>query len=247
MRLFVVVCIGYHGRPAGLLRAVTSALSQDGVELRVLVLDSSRHGDASRHLSRWRDDPRVLVRRRACSRAFSSRNALIRWANSLGSAGWMLRLDADDAFAPGLRISSLLRRVPKSVTAVLGGNRQVSRDGEVVGLNFPSLTFLKPTRLLARLEGMAKGRFVDELPSCNLALRIPTPHRYPRILSAEDHFLVARLLLRQPGRVRLLTRTLVTDYTLGGQATADNRAEGSYMKARTQIHAWACREVRRHA
>jgi hypothetical protein len=235
----VVVAIGYHSYAQDLPSAITSALQLNGLSVRVLILDSSPNGDALVRMGPYALDRRITIKRRLCKRAYSSRNNLIRIANTMTTCTWLIRLDADDTLVPDAKLVTVLKHCSSKYDAVLAGNVQVNSNNRVIGHNYAIPGLLRPAVLLKRLTGMASGRFKDELPSCNLVLRLPCSHFYPAIRSAEDHFLLTKLLLKCSRRIKIARCLLLTRYKVGGTTTVSNLQTNSYIKSRQKILEWA--------
>jgi glycosyltransferase involved in cell wall biosynthesis len=122
-----VPCYNY-GRFLG--ECVSSVLAQDGVDVRVLIIDNASEDDSlavARSLAAA--DPRVEVIAHATNRGASfSYNEGIDWA----AADYFLLLDADDLLAPGAlgRAAAVLDRYPE-VSFAYGIEARVEDDGTV--------------------------------------------------------------------------------------------------------------------
>ena len=82
---------------------------------------------------------------------------------------------------------------------------------------------------------MAAGTAQNEVPSCNLLLSPHAGWRYPESGGAEDHWLVASLLLNHPDRGAVQADGFYADYTLGGAATQARREAGRALSDRRRI------------
>ncbi|MCA8947485.1 MAG: glycosyltransferase, partial [Planctomycetes bacterium] len=122
---------------------------------------------------------------------------------------------------------------------VLGGNRLIA-DGQLLErVNVATPQLLNSKVVLNRLKEMAEGTADNELPSCNLLLRRGLGHRYPDVRSAEDHWLVARLLLQHSSAGAILQDVLYSDYTLTGKVTSDCLSKQLHSAARRSLFAAA--------
>ena len=74
--------------------------------------------------------------------------------------------------------------------------------------------------VISVLESMAVGSVINELYSCNLALKTHSGWRYPDIRSAENHWLVANLLLNHKHCGTILEYPYYCDYNLNGSETS---------------------------
>ena len=82
---------------------------------------------------------------------------------------------------------------------------------------------------------MAAGVLKDELPSCNLILRAGLGWRYPARKSAEDHWLLASILLKTRPAYILVSQVELVDYRVGGALTLANKREGLYLAQRRAL------------
>jgi len=232
----VLVAVAFHRPEQPLLRAVRSALTIKGVEATVLVLDSTPGSVARARLRALSGAGHIVCRKSRCRSAYSARNQLIRIGNTLArSHDWIIRLDADDKITSGADIAQVLASHHKSKGAVLFGNNQVGRSGRITGRNMPCDRLLSRDYLLRRLDRMASGDFKAELPSCNLVLRLPTRWRYPSLLSAEDHALLAEICLKTPADLAVVRHVTLVDYNLVGATTDLNLRNERYLSARRTI------------
>lgn len=87
---------------------------------------------------------------------------------------------------------------------------------------------------------MSKGIAEAELPSCNVFMTPNSLQDYPEISSAEDHFLLVRLLLSDK-KIEFAEDILLTIYNLSGNKTADNKQTEKYLNARKQLYEEAMR------
>jgi hypothetical protein len=168
--------------------------------------------------------------------AYAARNRLICHAErKYPTLRWHVRLDADDRFTSCHSLAVVIRSAKPRHRIILAGNRQLGPDDALIGLNLPSSRLLGRSGLISRLQGMASGSFKDELPSCNLIMRAGCGWRYPAKPSAEDHWLLASLLLRMPrAQVHLCQETLI-DYRVGGSLTSANKKLGLYLAQRAKL------------
>jgi glycosyltransferase involved in cell wall biosynthesis len=234
----IVIGIAFHSRAQPLVKAVVSAMAQAvaGHDVRVVVLDSSISGCARRLLRRLRFNQKVHVIRGSAKSAYAARNCLIRYSEGRWhDLIWHVRLDADDRFVAEGALANTLRAAKPRHRVVLAGNRQIGPDGALVGRNMPSGRILHRSYLLARLSRMAAGDFKAELPSCNLILRAGFGWRYPARRSAEDHWMVASILLTLRPEWVSVRRTELVNYALGGALTSANKKSAHYLLQRKAL------------
>ncbi len=172
-----------------------------------------------------------------CGSAARARNAIIEFVeSSLPLVRWIARMDSDDRFAG----SQVLQETIDATEAAgarwaLAGNQVLDRDGTVLRLNRAERELRHEPAVLERLSRMADGTAENELPSCNLVFEAGLGLRYPHRASAEDHWLVADLLLNQPERGLLIPEVVLTDYTLDGPTTERARRDGSHARQRRRL------------
>lgn len=173
-----------------------------------------------------------------CGTASRARNAVLDFIDKrLADARWVARLDADDLLAGSRSLAEAVALGERAeAIAVLGGNRVLSRDGQRLRDNPASVALLDRKVLLDRLRQMAEGTAENELPSCNLLLRVRSGVRYPDTSSAEDHWLVADLLFHRGREIAILDAPLFMDYHLDGPATEDAVRSERHHKARRALH-----------
>ena len=109
-------------------------------------------------------------------------------------------------------------------------------DGKVIDrVNRATPKLADTTYLLNRLKQMSEGIAKAELPSCNVFMTPNSLQDYPEISSAEDHFLLVRLLLSDK-KIEFAEDILLTIYNLSGNKTADNKQTEKYLNARKQLY-----------
>jgi len=231
----IAIGIAFHSKSQPLLRAVKSALKQEvpGLEILVLVLDSSLAGNAHHTLRSLASHPRMRLIRGRARCAYAARNRLIAYAEArVRGTLWHVRLDADDKFTNNRALASVFVEVNRRHQFIVAGNRQVTVDGCLIGRNIPTRRLTRRNDLLKRLMAMAAGDFKAELPSCNLILRAGLGWRYPARPSAEDHWLLASLLLKSRADRVCVRQVELVDYQVGGMSTLENRHSGAYVAQR---------------
>ncbi len=234
-----VIGLTLHNNAQTLRRALVSAINQLTAEpsAAILILDDASDDN-------WEDlcadilaHPRIAIARGHCGSPARARNAILDLVDlHYPQAEWVCRLDADDAFTtPGSLAAACALGRSTGALFVLGGNR-LRRGGQTLANPNPAnQALLDPTHVLRLLEQMALGQAENELPSCNLLIRARSGLRYPNVESAEDHFLVARLLITEGSRAAILEQPYLLDYSLDGDTTAGNRQLGKYTSSRTKL------------
>lgn len=242
----VIIGITLHGHSPGLDRCLRSVVCQD-IDLRRVGMIVLRDGISAGH-DASQVPPELLERTwligANCGNAARARNAVLDFVDSsLPNCRWVARLDCDDRLAEvhSLRCAVAIAE-RRQALFVLGGNRVFSRDGRFLRENRVSLELLGRSRLLDLLDRMASGTAENELPSCNLLLAAHRGIRYPDFSSAEDHRLVASLLVFHTSEGAIMEDPLYCDYTLDGFVTQKEREHSRHLRARqdlaTAAHEW---------
>lgn len=239
----IVVGVAVRSADADLSRCLESVVSQRLEPSRVgvvLLADSAGSGPFLPSVPHGLGDRTWLLSAK-CGTPARARNAILEFSErSLPWCRWVARMDCDDRFAEE---ASLLAAIEAGDAAgaeyVVGGNRVLGRDGRCIREN-PAGNWLRSRHaVLDRLRQMADGTAVNELPSCNLLLRAGAGFRYPDTSSAEDHWLVADLLINRPGSGAIVESVLFADYTLDGSCTAVAKNAQRHRSARQALYAAA--------
>ncbi len=226
------------------VEALTSALEcveqqsmfQQGL-LQVAVLDDCSDASQIAKLQVVAAKPYVTLLRADCGNASQARNTLLDWADQQCSVKWIARLDADDLFAHEHSVSELIALAVKhNKKAALGGN-QLKLNGQFLhSNNHPNADWLHSTSSFVEfIEEFCSGRSLNELPSCNLILANQAGFRYPNIKSAEDHWLVATLIMLAPELLVIDSVGLYSIYHLNGSTTAANKNSTSWHSSRNKL------------
>jgi glycosyltransferase involved in cell wall biosynthesis len=236
----VVVGITVHNNARTIRRCLESVLNQDVGTLKVspiILDDQSTDGwiDASADLVEELD---AVVLSATCGSAASARNAILDYvAANLQHVGWVARLDGDDRLTDRDSLRSVCGLASElSCEFVLGGNRLVQNGAPIEKTNPASQDLMRPGPLLELLRNMAEGTAHNELPSCNLLMSPHAGWRYPETRSAEDHWLVAMLLIHHADRGAILNTGFYSDYSLGGPTTVEVKASGESAKSRSRLY-----------
>jgi len=240
LRARVVVGISHRNQPDGLKDALLSVMAQDmAAELAILVLDdSSGEGWLSSVDEILREDPRLAVATGHFGSPAQARNALLDLVDEhFPATRWIARLDADDLLAEAGSLRALVEAGEREDCAyVLGSN--MLREGRrlLPGLNYAiDAVLMNRSSLNGFIQAFCRQETVNELPSCNLLLRTRTGIRYPLAASAEDHWLVAGLLMQMPERGCIVTTPTYAIYSLGGVATLGSRRSDAWLRSRRAL------------
>ncbi len=236
----IVVGITHRNHPEGLREALASVASQDLADrLTILVLDDSSEADWLSSLGDgWEADDRLVVATARLGSPAHARNALLDLVDDhFPSCRWVARLDADDLLATPQSLRALVEAGDQhGCDYVVGSNRL--REGQRL---LPQInradprTLTDPARLKAFIQAFCSQRSHQELPSCNLLLRARSGIRYPLTASAEDHWLVAGLLMHASERGCVIPEPTYAVYSLNGMATRSSKKVASWVSARKAL------------
>lgn len=243
----VVIGVTLHNHARPLRECLESVIAQRGVPMpmAVLLLDDNSADDWQAALEDSASKLSFAVAQVPCGSAASARNRLLDLADmAFPKARWVARLDADDRFAsPDSLAAAVQLALASNARFVLGGNRLRVAGTLLEHANPATAELLRSDYVLSRLAGMARGEPEAELPSCNLLLATHAGWRYPTLPSAEDHWLVASLLLCHAREGAILTGPFFADYLLAGAVSSSNHEQARYLPARRLLlaaaKAWA--------
>ena len=237
----IVIGICLRNQASKLPRALGSALAQQVVQDDcgvIVILDDSSTDSWETAVAPLLADPKVIILKANCGSAAKARNALLDWVDEhLPAAVWIARLDADDRFAGTEAVAALVEAGERAEARFVLGSNHLERGGvPQPHSNIADPGWLHDTKHLVRfIEAFCLGHGEQELPSCNLLLRAHNGIRYPHTQSAEDHWLVARLLLLESERGVILPYPVVSVYSLGGELTRANRRSDHWCRQRERL------------
>jgi hypothetical protein len=240
MQASVIVGLSHRNHPSGLNEALRSAMAQDMADdLAFLVLDdSSDEGWMQLLEADLLSDPRLVVAAGRFGSPPQSRNGLLDVVDEcFPNAKWVARMDADDHFAEPASLRALVQAGDQSDSLFVIGSNRLSVDGEVLpAVNWAMAeTLQNQDRLNAFIQAFCRQQVPNELPSCNLLLRTRSGIRYPHANSAEDHWLVAGLLMHRPHEGCVVTEPAYAVYSLGGVVTQANQKSDAWAKSRLAL------------
>lgn len=235
----IVVGVALHDQ-ADLLPACLGSILTQRCDRRVgiLIVDDASTDGWMANAAPYLAYPGMVVVNAACGTAGRTRNRILAIADEFFPCGhWVARLDADDRFTdPCSLAAACALGERRHANWILGGNR-LRQDGIVLEKTNPATErLLEQGYVLDLLRQMAAGTARSELCSCNLVLARRSGFRYPDVASAEDHWLVADLLINHPHRGAILQAPFYCDYTLEGRATLASRRGGMYLRSRQALY-----------
>ncbi|MDO6637932.1 glycosyltransferase family A protein [Pseudoalteromonas carrageenovora] len=235
----VIIGINLCNQAEFIAQALHSALSQSLVEnhtAQIVILDDQSTDNWQTCCQTLIAHPCVTVLSAFCGSPARARNQLLDYASTT-SAHWVARLDADDILDNAKSVESLwLRGEASNADFVVGSNR-LKQDGQllsVTNIAKPEV-LLNPIKLTGFIKAFCHGLSENELPSCNLLLNTRVVERYPNILSAEDHWLIARLLLLPEYKGEIVSLPYYSVYTLDGIDTTNNKKKAIWTEQRQRL------------
>ena len=222
-------------------RCLDSVFNQQGIdELGVLLLDDNSNDKWTEAVQEQLQHAALVVHQCKVGKISAMRNMAIHLAKKVyPEFKWLGRLDVDDCLDNSHSIAETLRPVLDRTSGakwILAGNSLCEEGRNLERKNFPSNHLMTKDGLLEATLGMSQGIPEAELPSCNLWLHRDMNVSYPAVSSAEDHWLVAFLLVQHADSGLLRPETLYTCYTLGGRATLNGRKLKHYRASRELLN-----------
>ena len=237
----VIVIMLAHKPGKEISRAIDSVLGQVGsIRPGLLLIDDSTTNACVGVDERISNHPSIAVASTPALSVAQGRNIghyIVK--TRIQRAEWICRLDTDDVLASTNSLEQIydqLRAADNTVQWALAGNRLVEGGSLLNRVNMATSDLTNPTHVLDRLQSMANGESEAELPSCNLWIRTGFKAVYPGLESAEDHWLVAHLLLNQMDEGLLLSDAIHAVYSLSGDVTQQNKRSDQYRLSRHLLH-----------
>ncbi len=224
-----------------------SILAQKDVkrDVWILIADDDSNDDWKKSLGDILKNEKIVIIDVKNHHTAKTRNDINRYIKMLfDNVSFIGRLDADDEYASEDVLSKIECKFDDIKPDVLVAGNHLRLDGKIIGrVNIATSKLTNKAYLLSRLKKMSKGIAEAELPSCNVFMTPNSLQDYPEISSAEDHFLLVRLLLSDK-KIEFAKDILLTIYNLSGNKTADNKQTEKYLNARKQLYEeamWLCK------
>lgn len=233
----IIVCMLVYNTGPEIKDAINSIRSQEtSRSVSILIIDGGISDDWKKYIHTFEDIVIVKVSEYSVSQ---SRNLSHQISNKVFPvAKWICRLDSDDVLHSTSSIEAISQRLDMEASEknwAIAGNSLSENGIRIDRINLPGENILNPEIIISRIKRMARGEADAELPSCNLWIRPGFRAIYPDIESAEDHWLVAHLLVNQPEEGLILHDNLFANYSLSGQNTEKNRSKGAFEESRERL------------
>lgn len=242
----IVIGVAIHNNKSTIRRCLESILAQKDVkrDVWILIMDDNSGDGWKNSVSDILRNEKVIVVGTKNYHAAKTRNDINSYIKTLfENVAFIGRLDADDEYADQTVLSKIEHIFNERKFDVAVAGNYLRLDGKIIDrVNIATPKLADMTYLLNRLKQMSKGIAEAELPSCNVFMAPNSLQDYPEISSAEDHFLLVRLLLNDKNlKIEFAEDVLLTIYNLSGNKTADNKQTEKYLNARKQLYEEAMR------
>lgn len=236
----VAIAIAHKNQPQVLIRALSSAINQCLTQkqvARIVVLDDNSDISWSSEASALLNHPAVTLLQAECGSPARARNLLLDWADKQPYIQWVARLDADDELFAKDSLHGLWSAVRNTDKIAALGSNKLRKENVILQHN----NIAKPNKLCNHLslakfiDDFASAKEKHELPSCNLLLKTNLGIRYPNIRSAEDHWLVTKLLMLNPFKVAVCSYPIYSIYSLDGEDTKTNKSNEVWREQRKRL------------
>ncbi|EHL89394.1 hypothetical protein HMPREF1019_01581 [Campylobacter sp. 10_1_50] len=240
----IVIGVAVHNNKNTLRRCLESILAQKDVkrDVWILIADDDSSDDWKKSLGDILKNEKIVIIDVKNHHTAKTRNDINHYIKMLfENVSFIGRLDADDEYASEDVLSKIECKFDDKKSDVLVAGNYLRLDGKIIDrVNIATSKLTNKAYLLNRLKKMSKGIAEAELPSCNVFMTPNSLQDYPEISSAEDHFLLVRLLLSDK-KIEFTEDILLTIYNLSGNKTADNKQTEKYLNARKQLYEEAMR------
>lgn len=235
----VVVGITLCNQKSSIRRALISAMNQENLKyMAIVILDDHSEDNWQDEIADLLTDHRLIIIKGLCGSPARARNALLDFVDEhMPNCRWIARLDADDRLATTSSVSAAVKAGDNSDSLfVIGSNTLIIDGAKLPSINFANADLLlDPACLQQFIVSMAKGETDHELPSCNLLLKTHAGFRYPNMQSAEDHWLVAQILLLHGKDGIVMREPIFAEYSLEGSSTQANKRMSQWQFARNKL------------
>ena len=236
----VVIAIALYNQSHLLKNALASALEQTLIInklARIVILDDQSNDDWLMEHQELVNNDAVTVLHARCGSPARARNQLLDYAEKM-QVDWVARLDSDDYFENTESLEALWKEGEKQKAIFVLGSNKLKLDGNLLSkgnvIN-PEL-FNSKKDLLEFINEFCSFKSKQELPSCNLLLRPDSGFRYPNVRSAEDHWLVTKLLMLHSHQGAFVTTPFYSVYSLDGKDSKKNQKSSAWYEQRKRIN-----------
>lgn len=236
----VLLAITHKNQCQTFERALKSAVTQSLVHshiAKIVVLDDSSEQIWPPNITHLLKHPSITLLRGECGSPARARNLLLDWADNQPRIKWIARLDADDELHSPTSLAGLWNSVRDTKYIAVIGSNQLRQHGELL----QSENIVNPNEIdsVSKVANFVikftSGMQKRELPSCNLMLRSKIGFRYPNIRSAEDHWLVCKLLALRHSKIAFCPYPIYSIYSLNGNDSQLNLSNNTWHIQRQRL------------
>lgn len=237
----IVIGVAVHNNKESIKNCIRSILFQKNMRSHVwiFIADDGSVDDWQEEIQEYLQDERVIYWHVCFSNVSKVRNYINHFIKKyFGMVKLIGRLDADDFFACNDVLSQIEAVKDATDADVVFAGNYLKENGKILSRINKAVEDLKnPEYLLGRLYRMANGDSEAELPSCNTFMTVRSLEEYPETPSAEDHFVMVRLLLnRKKLKLAFAEHILLTVYNLNGKMTKNNKLRQVYIQTRWELY-----------
>ncbi len=221
-------------------RAVASIFSQKNVnrEILLVIANDNSTDNWKEEILDYLNTDKVIIKNVDFGKSYKVRNFLNNFIrNEIENVDYIGRLDADDYIVNNTVLSEIEKIMNKYNPDVIISGNKLAIDNKIIDrINFADRRLLDLQFLESKLELMAEGNPLGELPSCNTFIKPSVNIEYKDVESAEDHWFTVDLLLNKDKyNIYIAENILYAVYSLSGDLTNLNKKKYKYLKSRNLL------------
>jgi len=218
-------------------RTVLSVLNQKNVkrEIILIIANDNSTDDWKKEIKEYINNDRIIIKNVNLGKSYKVRNFLNDFIrNEIVNVDYIGRLDADDFIVNDTTLSKIEKIMDKYNPDVIISGNKLSINNEIIDrMNFADKRLLDFKFLKSKLELMATGDPLGELPSCNTFIKPDIKIEHKDIESAEDHWFTVDLLLNKDKyNIYIADNILYSVYSLSGALTSQNKQQTKFLESR---------------
>ena len=237
----IVVIMTLYNKAESIKCTLESILNQKGnLSYCVLILDDNSMDLWTSEIQHLLHNLKLVFAKGYAGNAWKARNLAHKIVKEhFKNHQWICRMDADDIFASDNSLqnifNAMMNQKPDSLW-ILPSNDLKVNGKKIDRINTPHPKLFQKEILLAQLERLKNGDETAEIPSCNIWINKKLRIWYPEIESAEDHWLVTKILVYYGSQGLILPDILHATYSLSGETTKDNKDTGEFHRSRENLY-----------
>ena len=216
----------------------------------ILISDDHSNDNLNKELCMILKDLRVLYFKVTFKSVYKNRNFLLNLVYTYGYIiEIIIRCDSDDMFYDNYVLSKIEKSffssstIRKKCNFLLSGNTLYKNKKNTGNINLATNLLKDQEYLLNRLYLMSKNQPEYELPSCNFVFKKEYKLFYPKIKSAEDHFMLVDSLIKYKNNNFRIDEDFVSiNYSLSGNLTLKNK-KTEYLNRRKDLYYFTYKRI----